>query len=168
LNKAETPLPGRSSVDAVGEAGLREGVEPPKALFFATLKASPPSAFTPLSTDPPTLIAACPTSPGVTGGRITPVVCAEWESNPGDWSTEEWEDANARRRPDKAKTGKGLTERLSKGCVGTKVSLDLLLLLLVYDVVVKCEKGTRKVDGTVNNSTKFEDEIIWSAGAEVL
>lgn len=76
---------------------------------------------------------------------------------------------NARRRPDKAKTGKGLTERLSKGSVVTKVSLNLLsLLLLVYDVVVECEKGTRKVDGMVNNSTKFEDEIMWSAGAEVL
>ena len=38
----------------------------------------------------------------------------------------------------------------------------------MYDVVVECERDTREVDGTVNNSTKFEDEIMCSAGADVL
>ena len=57
---------------------------------------------------------------------------------------------------------------LSKECVATWVLLDLLsLLLLLYDVV-ECEGDTREVDGTVNNSTKFEDEITCNAGAEVL
>ena len=77
LNKAETPLPGRLWVDVVWGVGLWEGVESPKALFLAALKASPPSAFIPLRTVPPTLRAACPTSPGVTGGRRMPVVCEE-------------------------------------------------------------------------------------------
>ena len=37
LNKAETPLPERLSVDGVREMGPWEGVESPKVLFFATL-----------------------------------------------------------------------------------------------------------------------------------
>ena len=57
---------------------------------------------------------------------------------------------------------------LSKECVATWVLLNLLSLLLLYDVGVECEKGTREVDGTVNNSTKFEDEITCNAGADVL
>lgn len=78
-------------------------------------------------------------------------------------------DANAKRRPDRAKTGRGLTVGLSKGCVATEVLLNLLsLLLFVYDVAVGCEKETREVDGTVNNCTKSEDEIMCNAGADVL
>jgi len=84
LNNAEIRLPERPSVDAVCGAELRAGVESPNALFLATLKASPPRAFTPLRTVPPTLSAACPTSPGVTGDRGTPVICAEWGSNPDE------------------------------------------------------------------------------------
>jgi hypothetical protein len=173
LNKAEIPLPERPSVDIVEEMGLWEGVESPKALFLAALKASPPSAFTPLRTVPPTLRAACPTSPGVTGCRRTLMLCAERGSNPDEESTGEWGDANARRRPDRAKTGRGLamgttSPGLSKECVATRVLLNLLsLLLLMYDVV-ECERDTREVDGTVNNSTKFEDEIMCNAGADVL
>ena len=122
---------------------------------------------------PPTLRAACPTSPGVTGCRRVPVLCAECGSNPDEESIREWEDANARRRPDRAKTGRGLavgttSPGLSKGCVATRVLLNLSLLLLLYDVGVECEKDTREVDGTVNNSTKFEDEITCNAGADVL
>jgi len=172
LNKAEIPLPERPSVDVVGGTGLREGVESPKALFLATLKASPPSAFTPLRTVPPTLRAACPTSPGVTGCRRAPVLCVERGSNPDEVLIGEWGDANARRRPDRAKTGRGLgttSPGLSKECVATGVLLILLsLLLLMYDVVVECERDTREVDGTVNNSTKFEDEMMCNAGADVL
>lgn len=174
LNKAETPLPERPSVDVFGETGFRGGVESPKALFLATLKASPPSAFTPLRTVPPTLRAACPTSLGVTGCRRAPVLCIERGSNPDEVSIGEWGDTNARRRPDRAKTGRGLatgtaSPGLSKECVATGVLLNLLsLLLLMYDVVVGCERDTREVDGTVNNSTKFEDEMMCNAGADVL
>lgn len=57
---------------------------------------------------------------------------------------------------------------LSKDCVATRVLLNLSLLLLVYDVAVECEKGTREVDETVNSSAKFEDEMMCNAGAEVL
>ena len=58
----------------------------------------------------------------------------------------------------------------SKDCVATRVLLNLLslLLLLLYDVGVGCKKGAREVDGTVNNSTKFEVEITCNAGADVL
>lgn len=84
LNKAEIPLPERPSVGVFGEAGLRERVESPKALFLAALKASPPSALTPLRTVPPTLRAVCPTSLGVAGCGRTPGLCAEWGSNPGE------------------------------------------------------------------------------------
>ena len=174
LNKAETPLPERLSVDVLLGVGPREGVESPKALLLATLKARPPSAFIPVRTVPPTLSAACPTSPGVTCGRRLPAVCTEWGSNPDEGSFGEWGDANARRRPDRAKIGKGLAEGtaspgLSKECVATMVLLNLLsLLLLLYDVGVGCEKETREVDGTVNNGTKFEDEITCNAGADVL
>ena len=56
---------------------------------------------------------------------------------------------------------------LSKECVATWVLLDLLSLLLLYDVV-ESEGDTREVDGTVNNSTKFEDEMTCNAGADVL
>ena len=174
LNKAEIPLPERLSTGGVCETGLREGVESPKALFLAALKASPPRAFIPLRTVPPTLKAACPTSPGVTGGRSAPAVCARWEFNPEEGSIGEWGDANARRRPDNAKTGRGLaagtaSPGLSKEYVATRVLLNLLsLLMLLYDVGVECEKETREVDGMVNNSTKFEDEITCNAGADVL
>ena len=57
---------------------------------------------------------------------------------------------------------------LSKECVATRVLLNLLSLLLLYDVGVGCKKETREVGGTVNNSTKFEDEIMCNAGADVL
>ena len=170
LNKAEIPLPERVPVDVI----CGTGVGSPKVLFLATLKASPPSAFIPLRTVPPTLSAACPTSPGVTGGRRTPVVCIEWGSNPEAGSVDEWGDANARSRPDRAETGRGLavgtaSPGLSKKCVATRVLLNLLsLLLLLYDVCVGCEKGTREVDGTVNNSTKFEEEMMCNAGVDVL
>jgi hypothetical protein len=161
-------------VDVVCEIGFREGVESPKALFLATLKASPPSAFIPLRTVPPTLNAACPTSPGVTDGRRTPVLCVEWGFNPQEGSIGGWGDANARRRPDRAKTGRGLavgttSPGLSKECVVTRVLLNLLsLLVLLYDVGVGCKKDTREVEGTVNNSTKFKDEIMCNAGVDVL
>jgi len=57
----------------------------------------------------------------------------------------------------------------SKECVATRVLLNLLsLLLLLYDVGVGCKKETREAGGTVNNSTKFEDEIMCNAGADVL
>lgn len=160
-------------MDVVGETGLRDGVEFPKALLLATLKASPPSAFTPLSTVPPTLRAAWPTSPGVTGCRRTPVLCAERGSNPDKESIGERGDVNARRRPDRAKTGRRLAVEtaspgLSKEYVATGVFLDSLsLLLLLYDVV-ECEEDTRRVDETVNNSTKFKDEMMCNAGADVL
>ena len=55
---------------------------------------------------------------------------------------------------------------MSKEHVVTKVLLDLLSLSL-YDVV-EWEKATREVDGMVNNSTKFEDEMMCNAGADVL
>ena len=166
LNSAEMLFPARPSVDGVDETGLR--LESPKALFLATLKASPPNVLTPLSTVPPTLIAACPTSLGVTDDRSTPVVCGECEFNPGNGSAGELGDANARRRPDSAKTGGNLTVELSKECVATGVLLNLLsLLLLLYEVSVRCEKDTREVDGTVNNSTKFEDEMMCNAGTDV-
>ena len=174
LNKAETPLPERLSVDEGCDGEPREGGESPKALFLATLKARPPSVFIPVRTVPPTLSAACPTSPGVTGGRRAPAVCAEWGFNPDKGSVGEWGDANARRRPDRAKTGRGLgvgttSPRLSKEFVATGVLLNLLsLLLLLYDVGVGCKKETREVGGTVDNSTKFEDEIMCNAGADVL
>jgi len=174
LNKAETPLPERLSVDVVGGMGPRDGVESPKALLLAALKASPPSVLIPVRTVPPTLSAACPTSPGVTDGRRTPEVCAVWGSNPDEGSVGERGDTNARRRPDRAKTGMGLTvgtasPGLSIECVATMVLLNpLSLLLLLYDVGVGCEKETREVDGMVNNSTKFEDEMTCNAGADVL
>ena len=58
---------------------------------------------------------------------------------------------------------------LSKECVATRVLLNLLsLLLLLCDVDVECEKETREVGGTVNNSTKSEDEITCNAGVDVL
>ena len=101
-------------------------------------------------------------------------MCVEWGSNPDEGSVGEWGDANARRRPDRAKTGSGLavgttSPGLSKECVATRVLLNLLsLLLLLYDVGVGCEKETREVDGTMDNCTKFEDEIMCNAGADVL
>ena len=62
-----------------------------------------------------------------------------------------------------------ISPELSKECVATRGLLSLLsLLLLLYDVGVECEKGAREVDGTVNNSTKYEDEIMCNAGADVL
>lgn len=58
---------------------------------------------------------------------------------------------------------------LSKECVATGVLLNLLsLLLLLYDVGGGCKKETREVGGTVNNGTKFEDEMMCNAGADVL
>jgi len=68
----------------------------------------------------------------------------ERESNPDEGSIGELGDANARRRPDRAKTGEGLAVEttspgLSKEYVATRVllnllSLLLLLLLLLYGV----------------------------------
>ena len=97
------------------------------------------------------------------------MTCAELRPDPGNESAEEWEDANASRRPDRAETGRGVAVGLSKRCVVTGVLLNLLSLLLwVYDVVVGCEKDKREVEGTVNNCTKFEDDIMCNAGVDVL
>ena len=94
---------------------------------------------------------------------------AEWGPNPGNESPEGRGVVNAKRRPDKAETGRGVTVGLSKKCVATGVLLNLLsLLLLVYDVAVGCEKDKREVEGMVNNCTKSKDERICNAGADVL